>query len=95
MRHRHEQRCAIACSNNLFYNNGTMTSQRSANPGDIFADPKFVNQAAGNYHLQAGSPAIDAGCFVGLPFKGAGRTSARSSTGTTCACDSWAPSQAR
>ena len=29
--------------------------------GNFSADPQFVNAAGGNYHLQAGSPAIDAG----------------------------------
>lgn len=30
-------------------------------PGDVFADPRFVDPAAGNYRLGSGSPAIDAG----------------------------------
>lgn len=29
--------------------------------GNISSDPQFVNAASGDYHLQAGSPAIDAG----------------------------------
>src|SRR5882724_4265196 len=33
-------------------------------------DPLFVNTGTGDFHLQAGSPAIDAGVNVGLPFNG-------------------------
>ncbi len=33
----------------------------TGNPNEIFADPLFVDHAGGNYHLQAGSPASDAG----------------------------------
>lgn len=46
---------------------GCMTSKNILFPqaagyssGNIKMDPKFVNAAAGDYHLQAGSPAIDA-----------------------------------
>jgi hypothetical protein len=35
--------------------------------GTIKANPKFVNAAAGNYHLQAGSPAIGAGAAAYAP----------------------------
>ena len=33
----------------------------SAGPGDISADPLFVNSSSGNYHLEDDSPCIDAG----------------------------------
>jgi len=33
-------------------------------------DPLFVNPATGDYHLQAGSPAIEKGIDVGLPYPG-------------------------
>ena len=36
-------------------------------PGDISADPLFVDAANGDYHLQADSPCIDAGTSVGAP----------------------------
>lgn len=39
---------------------GICTNQTELN-GNISADPLFVNPGAGNYHLQAGSAAIDAG----------------------------------
>jgi hypothetical protein len=38
-----------------------------AGTGDISADPLFVDVANGDYHLQAGSPCIDAGTSVGAP----------------------------
>jgi parallel beta-helix repeat protein len=34
--------------------------------GSVQANPLFVSAAQGNFHLQAGSPAIDAGAYVGL-----------------------------
>jgi hypothetical protein len=39
---------------------GICTSMAGAN-GNISSDPQFVNGAAGDYHLQPSSPAIDAG----------------------------------
>jgi Right handed beta helix region/Fibronectin type III domain len=36
-------------------------SGESGSSGDISADPLFVSATTGNYHLQSGSPAIDAG----------------------------------
>src|SRR5258708_12848247 len=35
--------------------------------GRIMADPKFANAAAGDYHLQSGSPAIGAGAAAYAP----------------------------
>ncbi len=35
--------------------------------GEIIANPLFVNMEAGDYHLNAGSPAIDAG--IDLKYK--------------------------
>jgi hypothetical protein len=40
-------------------------------PTDVAADPLFINEATHNYNLQSGSPAIDAGTNVGLPYSGA------------------------
>src|SRR6201999_624699 len=36
-------------------------SDQTGTYGNISVDPRFVNPSAGDYHLQAGSPAIDAG----------------------------------
>lgn len=35
--------------------------------GNISADPRFVDRAAGDYHLRGNSPAIDAGTSAGAP----------------------------
>ena len=46
--------------------------------GNIVGDPLFVSEAAGNYHLLVGSPAINHGSDVGAPtvdFDGAPRVS--------------------
>jgi hypothetical protein len=39
----------------------------SSGVGDISADPMFVDPAAGDFHLSAGSPCIDAGTDLGAP----------------------------
>jgi len=43
------------------------TSEGIAGTGNSSADPRFVNRAAGDYHLGTGSPAIDAGTSDGAP----------------------------
>lgn len=65
-------------TNNLVFGNTTdyaNTVTKTAIDGNISASPLFIDQAGGDYHLKAGSPAIDAGTaqqapsvdFDGLP----------------------------
>lgn len=37
----------------------------------LFGNPLFIDTNNGDFHLQAGSPAIDAGLDIGLPYNGA------------------------
>jgi len=39
----------------------------AAGPNDISAAPMFINPVGADYHLQAGSPCIDAGTNTGAP----------------------------
>ena len=50
-------------SNNLFFGNGTAPGMFS---NSVTGDPMFVNVANSDFHLQAGSAAIDAGAAVSL-----------------------------
>jgi hypothetical protein len=55
---------------NVFFANGANQSDVNSVPprftigkdGNIEADPRFVDPVARDFHLQRGSPAIDAGC---------------------------------
>ncbi|WP_372523898.1 choice-of-anchor Q domain-containing protein, partial [Sulfuricaulis sp.] len=49
---------AITMDHNLYYNFGAAPSQDTA---PITGNPLFVNAAAGNFHLQSGSPATNTG----------------------------------
>ncbi len=48
-------------SYNDVWNNGQNYYNCSPGTGDISADPLYVNEPGGDYHLQLGSPCIDAG----------------------------------
>jgi hypothetical protein len=67
----------VSVTNSIFWNNGgddfavddtstltvTYTDSQEAigGTGNIFVDPRFVDEAADDYHLAAGSPCVDAG----------------------------------
>ncbi len=59
--------------NNIFYGPGTLINQSNAIMTNnlVGVNPLFANQAAYDYHLTSGSPAIDAGLAPGL---GAGQS---------------------
>ena len=63
----------VVLQNNIFRGPGTVTNQASAilTNNLVNVDPLFVNAAAYDYHLQSGSPAINAGVAPGL---GAGQS---------------------
>ncbi len=50
------------------YNSG-ITDKTGIN-GNISADPLFVNVSAVNYQLSSGSPAVNTGANIGVPFNG-------------------------
>jgi len=54
-------------SHNLFYNTG-----QGAGTNQVSGDPMFVDPLNGDFHLRAGSPAIDSGTDMDLPALGAG-----------------------
>ena len=58
-------------SNNLYWNNSTDTMNiDESEGGDVFADPLFMNVDGEDFRIACGSPAIDAGVDVGLPYEG-------------------------
>jgi photosystem II stability/assembly factor-like uncharacterized protein len=65
--------CFIYSSNNLYHLNAADTSGVTADGGsNVFADPMFVATVIGaeDLRLGAGSPAINKGANVGLPYVG-------------------------
>lgn len=58
-----QQNCAVysADYNNFYANIGGAYSGLTPGPGDLFANPEFVDTAAGDFHLALSSPCIDEG----------------------------------
>ncbi len=56
-------------SHNLFYGCGTNYNGCSGGPGDVNADPLFVDSMS-DFNLAYGSPAVNAGADMGLPYVG-------------------------
>src|SRR5262245_39377639 len=52
-------------TNNLYYMIDGADVGYTLGPGEKTGNPLFVNVGAGDFHLQAGSPAIDAGLCLG------------------------------
>ncbi len=55
-------------TNNIYYLINGASLGYSLGPGEQLANPLFANMGGGDYHLQAGSPAIDAGLNLGYPL---------------------------
>jgi hypothetical protein len=60
----------LTISHNL-YHQPTSVGSGASDDSPVFGDPMFLNAPGGDFHLQANSPAIDAGVDVGLPYNGA------------------------
>jgi hypothetical protein len=59
----------LIISHNLYHQPASVGAGAS-DDSPVFGDPMFVNAPGGDFHLQANSPAIDAGVDVGLPYNG-------------------------
>jgi len=61
----------VSNQNNLYFGNATDLSSGNTpvppGPNSVFAAPLYVDAPHGNYHLQASSPAIDAGDDAAVP----------------------------
>jgi hypothetical protein len=54
--------------NNLYFGNVYESVGFSSTSNDLFADPLYVDPSAGNFRLQAGSPAVNTGDSLDLPL---------------------------
>ena len=66
--HNYQSGATVASDHNAFWNNGWDYANVTPGAGDISTDPLFVDAANGDYHLQGGSPCIDAGTGTGAPL---------------------------
>jgi uncharacterized repeat protein (TIGR01451 family) len=57
----------VMSNNDVWGNSVANYSKLSPGTNDISADPLFVNPSSGDYHLQEGSPCIDAGTSSDAP----------------------------
>lgn len=55
---------------NLYWGTGSPKLFDVIDPSPLYGNPLFVDPSNNNFHLQANSPAIDAGIYVGLPYCG-------------------------
>ena len=60
---------ALVVSNNLYWNPSS-AGYGAKDAYAVYKDPLFVNAYDGDFHLRDGSPAIDAGVDVGIPYFG-------------------------
>ncbi len=65
----------VTLNRTLWYSNTTLSSGAGilVRSGDVTGDPAFVDAAHGDYHLTAGSAAIDQGVDAGVPTDRDGR----------------------
>jgi predicted GH43/DUF377 family glycosyl hydrolase len=62
-----ESGSVVSSDHNAFWSNAFDYENVTPGPGDISADPAFMDAANGDYHLRIGSPCIDAGTPDGAP----------------------------
>jgi len=57
---------SLTYTNNIIYSNGSTLNGSGSSSNNLLTNPNFVNAGSGDFHLQAGSPAIDAGVTLSL-----------------------------
>lgn len=60
------QGSGVEANTTLFYGNSSNCSGDAACTNDLTGDPKFVSPSTGDYHIMAGSAAIDTGIDAGV-----------------------------
>ena len=83
----HPSATNVVIRNNLCWGEmgaGALNVGQSINDHNLSSDPRFVNAAAGDFHLQPGSPALNTGSPVGAPmvdYDGTARSTTAPSVG--------------